>query len=214
MRRPGVLVALVLIVPVLVLGIGYLAFHDVLQQQAVAPEPPVTQVVDDGLDAPDPAVDPLPTGWERIAVDENNAALVASGDAAPLPYGTQPYGDVAVEVRWWAAAGQCRVSVRAGEGGEYTLGLSSDSLITLYRDATEIGSDIASSIISGPAWHRLRLSVMGNVLRVAADGDEGISVTDPDPLPPGGIVLSVGDGAANCTIDHVSVWVPANTPAE
>ena len=51
MRRSGVLVVLVLIVPVLALGIGYLAFRDQLQKQAVAPEPPLTLVVDDGLDA-------------------------------------------------------------------------------------------------------------------------------------------------------------------
>ena len=141
--------------------------------------------------------------------------------AEPLTYGDVLYGDVAVEVHWWADAGQCRVSVRSSAAGEYSLALGADGLITLYRDETEMGSDIASTIISGPSWHRLRLSAMGNVLRVTADGDEGISVTDPDPLPPGAIVLSIGTlsqdpTSAHCTIDHVSVWVPAdeNSPAE
>jgi hypothetical protein len=210
MRRPILIIAAVLIVPMLILLIGYLLLQDDLRGGAIPPEPALVQIVDDSLDVLNETAWSLQPGWTYIArVDRPGMALMAVGDASPMTYGSDVWGDVVVEVTFWADAGECRLSVRDSAAGRYTLALGADNLVTLYRDETELGSEIASAVLSGPPWHRLRLSAIGGILRVAVDGEDSITAGDPDPLPPGQIVFGLGEALpAGCTLGSLAVWVP------
>ncbi len=209
MRRPIVIIALLLIVPLPALLIGVALLQDTIRNSALPSEPPLVLQVEDRFETLDAAW-ALAPGWEYVpATGQAAGALQASGDVQPLAYGARTDTDLVVEIHILVEAGECRLNMRDSAAGRYSLALDPTGLITLYRDETELGSAFADPVVAGAPFRRLRLSAIGGILRVMADGEKAITVTDPDPLPAGGITLSTGKASpAACTIDEFRVWVP------
>jgi len=209
MRRHTVIVAAVLLVPLLALLIGVVLLQDTIRNSALPSEPPLVLRVEDRFESLDTAW-VLQPGWEYVPpAGQTAGALQASGAVQPLPYGAQTYTDLVVELHILVEAGECRLNMRDSAAGRYSLALDPTGLITLYRDETELGTAFADSVGAGAPFRRLRLAVIGDIVRVMADGEKAITVTDPDPLPAGGITLSAGEASPTaCTIDEFRVWIP------
>lgn len=114
--------------------------------------------------------------------------------------------DVAVEMHVWLLQGEARLGVRQSVAGSYTAVLSQNGAVSLYRGDTLFA---AGSIALDPdqTWHRLRLSAVDDVLRVAVNGQEVISILDDAPLPPGALSFSgAPDGTSALFVDDVSIW--------
>jgi hypothetical protein len=83
-------------------------------------------------------------------------------------------------------------------------------LVQLVRAGQVLGSAQVNAQ-SPDSWRTLRLSAMGNLLRVSVDGTEVILAFEPSPLPAGSLTLrGTGLDAAGLTVDDVQVWLAAS----
>ena len=151
----------------------------------------------------------LGAGWAQIA-SEGGQALQGAAGSTSVVFAYDRIPDVAVAARFNISAGSAGLSVRESGAGSYQAVLSADGSVTLLRAGQAIGS--ASVNVSANQWHWLRLSAMGNVVRVGVDGADVIAVSDAAPLPPGTITIS-GSAQGTVQVDDFQLWIPDLPPA-
>lgn len=142
------------------------------------------------------------TGW--------GPALRIINNKQPLEFSQINLFNVDVQARVRMYEGSVRLRIRQSIAGSYSVLLSAQGQVDLYRGDVILQSVLISSASTG-GWHELRFSAIGNNLRVGLDGSEVISVVDNAPLPPGTIAIS-GEGSGGASIlyvDNVEVSVPA-----
>jgi hypothetical protein len=116
--------------------------------------------------------------------------------------------EVAVEIQVLFNTGSVRLTLSQSEAGSYEVELTSTGLVTLARAGQVIGT--AQVTANTPDVLRtLRLSAIGNLLRVSVDGVEVMTAFEPSLLP-GGVFSLRGEGldAAGLRVEGVRVWVP------
>ncbi|MFQ5409043.1 MAG: WD40/YVTN/BNR-like repeat-containing protein, partial [Anaerolineales bacterium] len=139
--------------------------------------------------------DPALPGWEHspgVSV-EDGALRVEPGNFA---FHGGEWGDLALSMRVRRLAeGALVVSYRASEAGTYHVLLGAD-LLALQREAGGVVVELAAAAlppeIGGDRggvgeWLPLGVSATGAEHTVTVNGEPVLTVSDPDPLPPGGI---------------------------
>jgi hypothetical protein len=184
---------------VLVVGMALLPVVTVQAQ-----EPPFTETFED----------PALPGWERspdvVALDEGVLLVPPDGFA----FYAGEWGDQTLTVRVRRSGeGFLAVGYRMGSRGGYFL-LIGDTSVAVQRQAdgalTELGTAPLEPIPEGE-WVLFTVSAVGSEHQVAL-GQEGVlAVTDPDPLPPGGVVLEALEGAVG-EFDDLAIAVEAAAP--
>jgi hypothetical protein len=146
-------------------------------------------------------------GWGFHAVS-NGQALRVYHSSDPLTLNTSDYLDVAAEAQFVVDYGTARLSMRQSAFGDYTALLDATGLVNLYRGGVLVatGQSTASTL---DQWRTLRLSAVGDVLRVSVDGLFILSYTDPDPLPAGKVAVAAQ--FAPLPADYGTPYPPMNT---
>ncbi|MEO8612973.1 MAG: PT domain-containing protein, partial [Chloroflexota bacterium] len=132
----------------------------------------------------------------QLAADENT-----STESLAL---ITPYQDVVVQADFKLQSGEARLNTRANDTTSYSAGLSADA-VTLYQ-----GSEILLSTpltLDLSLWHTLRLSTIGNVVRVSVDDVEWIVARQNTSLESGTASIS-GTETGNLLVDNIFVWIP------
>jgi hypothetical protein len=151
-------------------------------------------------------------GWDLID-SEGGKALSTKGGDEPVTFVHNTLTDLAVQVRVRFEAGMFRLSLRQSEAGAYTALLSAEGQVALYRGTTALASAVVAPNQPGQ-WRMLRLSAIGNLLRVQVDGAEVIAAQDAAPLPQGTFSFAGVGASGGVVVDDVVVeWVaPIATP--
>ncbi len=178
-------------------------------QPTFPPEPPLTLLFSDNFDTGALYLWTLGEGWALVP-SEGGQALQATNSDAPVTFVHNNLSDIAVSARVQFDGGMARLSIRQSEVGAYTALLSADGQVALYRGGQVIGSAVVAANTPG-VWRTLRLSAIDDLVRVAVDGVEVVTVQDANPLPQGTISFA-GIGASALTVDDVEVLTASTTP--
>jgi hypothetical protein len=168
-------------------------------------EPPLSLIFTDNFDAGATTLWTLGAGWAFVA-SESGQALQATSDEA-VTFANNNVSEAAAEARFLLPSGLARLSIRQSEAGSYTALMDASGNIVLYRGGEQMGTALVGPVASGQ-WRTLRLSVIGDIVRVAIDGVEVIAAQDAAPLPPGTISFA-GMGASSLLVDDFGLWIPA-----
>ena len=195
-------------------------------QAAVTPtslpaEPPLILVWNETFASGDLSAWQLTPQWSLIDVD-GNTALQISESASPTQVELLIRNDLgaAAQVRFRAIAATASLSMRCSAAGCYTVTVSSDGLVNLYRANQPLQSAVITAF-SSDVFHTLRLSTVDNILRISVDGMELMTILDDAPLPPGTLVLGAqllaaeaasGPTRPSVTYDDITLWLPADAP--
>jgi len=94
------------------------------------------------------------------------------------------------------SSGTASFGVRHSGSGSYRFDLNQNGMISLYRTEQILATVVTTPFVSGQ-WRNLKLSVIGNTLRLAIDNIEVLTVTDPSPLPFGTLFIAGNTEVAN-----------------
>ena len=174
------------------------------------PEPPMQLLANETFDNGDLSPWQLGTGWALVASDDGLAMQVVDSEAA-LRYIKGQFFNAAVQARFLMPTGLARLSLRQSSAGNYTAVLDASGAVQLLRAGIAVGIAVAPPNTASP-WRTLRLSAVGNMVRVSVDGIEVIAVPDNAPLLPGEILISASFPAGTTTgqmqVDDFALWVP------
>jgi hypothetical protein len=176
-------------------------------------EPPLSLIFTDNFDSGDTTLWTLGAGWSFVA-SESGQALQSTSDEA-VTFANNNVADAAAEARFLLPSALARLSLRQSEAGSYTALMDVSGNIVLYRGGEQMGTALVSPVAPGQ-WRTLRLSTIGDIVRVAIDGVEVIAAQDSTPLPPGTISFA-GMGASGLLVDDFGLWVIGgivNTPTQ
>ena len=174
---------------------------------ALPPEPPLTLLYSDNFDTGALYTWTLGVGWTLVPSEGGQALQVSNSDEA-VTFSYDNLTNIAVQARFLMNAGMARLSVRQGDTGSYTALMDMNGAVGLYRNGQLIGSAVISPVTPGQ-WRAMRLSAIGDVVRVAIDGIEIIAVQDPAPLPEGTLSFAgVGVGGSTLLVDDFNLWIP------
>lgn len=153
----------------------------------------------------------LGAGW-ALARSENGQALTTTTDE-PVTFVHNTLLDAAVQARFQFTQGMVRLSLRQSEAGAYTAVLNADGNIALYRGSQPMASAVVSPN-QPEQWRTIRLSAIGDVVRVSIDAVEVIAVQDLTPLPLGTISFA-SVSTSGILVDDVEGWgTSSNKPFE
>jgi len=146
--------------------------------------------------------DPKLPNWER-----SPSANVADGVLRIDPNGyvlhSGGWGDLNLAVRAsLVGEGFVAVSYRVTEIGDYSIYISEDK-ITLQKAGEPIAQEMIAYIPPGERFW-INVSAVGDSHEISLNGQLVLTVLDPDPLPPGGIALSV-QGQAKGEFDDLTL---------
>ena len=146
------------------------------------------------------------SGWMNSpAVFLEDGALHIPPSNAAIPPGT--WGDMTLTLRLQRTAiGGLAVNYHTSPNGAYIL-LIEDTQISLSREESGILSPLGqSSLLTVPAneWFGLTITVTGGEHRVDLNGETVLTVTEQNPLPPGGIGFETIH-EAEAAIDEITV---------
>lgn len=197
----------VLVAAVLTILLGSLFTPSVPEEAAL------TAVIDESFDTPTFLNQwTWSPGWQYVSnMFLPGMALYVYDSDAPIYPPQEIYGDVVVAARFWVSAGEARLNVRQSEAGVYTVGLTHDDTLRLYRDDEVLASSSVDTHPHGLPWNMVRLSAIGPVLRVTVDEILLITVIDParEPLPPGTVNIQGAGDSLDLFVDSFHLWVPA-----
>lgn len=150
------------------------------------------------------------TAWASSYSDSSMAVEVRVPEQ-PLRILNNQLSDVAIETRVQFSSGTAQLVVRQSSEDNYTASFNSTGLITLSR-----GNSLMGEITIAPfevwGWYNLRLSVVGNTIRIAVNGAELLSVVDSTPLPAGTTFVSgtfvPDDLNSVLRVDQITFFVP------
>jgi hypothetical protein len=152
----------------------------------------------------------LGSTWSIIPYDVDYVLRGTGTESAELSVYENLY-DVAVQARVLMRSGAVQLISRYNtETSSYSAELHADGQLYLYR-AQEVLKVASLAPVNEGQWHTLRLSVIGDVIRVAVDGNEKIAFQDPMVLPPGKLALA-GSNGADFLLDDVQIFTPADQP--
>lgn len=175
---------------------------------AFPPEPALSLLFADNFDAGQPLLWTLGEGWAFVP-SENGLALGVTSSDAPVTFVHNTLEDAAVQARFHFTSGMARLSLRQSEAGSYTALLDAGGQVALYRGSQVMGAATVTPTVPD-AWRTLRLSAIGDLVRVAVDGLEVIAARDAAPLPAGTLSFaSVGQNAL--VVDDVEIWWSGNS---
>ncbi len=168
------------------------------------PEPPMALLFSDNLDSGALYLWTLDEGWSLVA-SEGGQAFQGTTDA-PLTFVHDTLNEVAVQVRFQFTTGAVRLAVRESKESNYAVYLTAAGQISLNRNGQPLASGAVKPTEAGQ-WRTLRLSAIGEYVRVSIDEVETLVAQDSSPLAPGTFSFS-GLAAAPVLLDDVSVWTP------
>lgn len=178
------------------------------------PEPPLQPLLTDTFDTGALYFWTLGAGWSLIASEGGQALANPAGDE-PVTFVHHTLTDLAVQLRVHFEAGMFRLSLRQSEAGAYTALLSADGQVALYRGTSVLGAALVPPNQPGQ-WRTLRLSAIGDLLRVQVDGVEVMAVQDAAPLLQGTFAFAGVGASGGVVLDDVVVVaaniMPAATP--
>lgn len=172
-------------------------------------EPVMETLYEDTFDNPTLRAWMFESFWMNDFSDTSMAIENRTGEfAMPLK---NALTDFAAELRFSIRGGQAALRFRQSDVGEYQLTMDQSGLVNLYRN--NILLDTASTAAFDVwQWRSLRISMVGNTIRVSVDGVEILIAVDSQPLPAGTIsfggVFSNGDVSGVLRIDSYRVAVP------
>jgi len=169
-------------------------------------EPPLALLFSDNFDAGLSPVWSLGEGW-ALLTEASGQSLQVAGSDAPVTFEYNTLLDVAASIRFSLDAGNLRLSIRQSEAGAYSVLMSPDGQLALYRGSDLLGT-AAVSASTLDQWRTLRISSFGSVVRVAVDGIEVLAVSDPVPLPTGGLSFAT-IGGGSLAVDDFNLWIEA-----
>jgi hypothetical protein len=147
----------------------------------------------------------LPAGTPfYLTYVENGYAYYLPPNSPIIAFDEARLADVVVEVRLFSA-GTGSVIVRDSEAGRYTVTLDAAGQLTLYRSELALASSLVTPFDPNQ-WRSLRVSAMGDLLRVSVNGVEVLTASDPAPLPAGRIAFV--NAADELYVDDFIVWIP------
>ena len=165
----------------------------------------------------------VPSGWSLVPVADGFAVQIdaaAAGLASRAAY-QDAYNNVAVMgyFTFVNASGAAQFIVRESSAGAYIASLDASGLVTLVKqDASGTVTSVlgTASVTATDAARGLRVSVMGDVLRVAVDNVEVIAVQDALALPAGALRVGVtfpapveGQSVSGIVqFDNFFLWLP------
>lgn len=177
---------------------------------ALPAEPQLNLILNDNFDRGDLSNWTLGAGWTLVP-SENGQALQVNGSDESATLIQKNLGDVAAQIRVIMNTGIARLTVRQSDAGAYSVLLDLDGQVSLYRNDQRIGAASVNPVSIG-TWRTIRLSVIGDLLRVTIDGVDVIMVQDNAPLPAGGISfggIGLREGALRA--DDFALWVTLGT---
>ena len=143
----------------------------------------------------------LGVGWSLATYPQGQVLQLLSSDAFATLL-SDPLNNVAAQVLFQLNTGNLFLGARDG----YRAVVDTQGLVRLYRSGQELASAFVGAAPAGQ-WRTLRLSVMGDVLRVAVDGLAVITLQDPTPLPPGSVSMG-GDSSSNFLVADFDLYIP------
>jgi hypothetical protein len=137
--------------------------------------------------------DPQLPGWEHspeVIVGGGVLRIAPGNFAARL--GVWQDVDVTVELRY-SGPGETHVNYRASDTGSYTLILAEETAALVRNEAPGEGQMLAEGRapqVAAEEWLTLRIILAGGQHTITAGGSPLLQAQDPDPLPPGGLVIA------------------------
>lgn len=137
--------------------------------------------------------DPLLPGWEHSpeVVAGNGVLRIAPGNFCARP---GPWQDLEVTLRLrYTGPGETHVLYRASDTGSYLLALSPERAVLLRNveagQEQELAQAPAPDLPAGQ-WLELGITLTGRRHTITAGGSPLLDAEDPEPLPPGGVVIA------------------------
>ncbi len=168
------------------------------------PEPPMALLFSDNFDSGSLILWTLSEGWSLVS-SEAGQALQSTTDL-PVTFVHNTLYEAAVQARFQYTTGMIRLALRESKEGSYEVYLTPDGQVSLNRNGLPIATGLVKPLEPGQ-WRTIRLSAVGDYLRVSIDDQEIIVVPEPSPLPPGTIAFN-GLAASPFLVDDVMVWTP------
>ncbi len=178
-------------------------------QSPFPPEPALVPVFSESFDGESIATElALGAGW--LVVNTETGKAVQSGESAgAVLYTPVSFAEGAVQARFLLNSGEGLVILRQSDpANDYSAGLTRDGAVALYRSGVPL--QIVTLPLDASAWHTLRLSAFGGVLRVSVDGLEVIALEDSVPLPAGTAGFSLAPGSI-LRVDDLQLAAPEGT---
>jgi hypothetical protein len=146
-------------------------------------------------------------GWFMDVIDGNYSLTISgSNESAQLVRGD--YFDVSAQVKVLIDIGSISLSVRQTVVGAYTVNLSQNGQLTLYR-ADQILQSTWVTNFDHTTWHILKLTASGSNVSVEIDGILYIYVEDIAPIPPGTVSLRA-DATSTIYLDDFYLYASVN----
>ncbi len=149
------------------------------------PEPPLALLWSETFDSGDLSHWRLGAGWALVA-HNGGQALQLSQPAGAVQFAQTPLQDVAIQARFLTTMSAAELMVRQSGDGSYSASLNRGGQIVLARSGQPMQTVQITSTMPGQ-WRTLRLSAVGNLVRVAVDGIDVMAVQDSAPLPAGAV---------------------------
>jgi photosystem II stability/assembly factor-like uncharacterized protein len=153
---------------------------------------PLAQLHAQGPDVNEPFDDPALSGWEHAPeVRVEDGALRVPANTYAFYFGEWPAFTLSVRVRM-EGEGELVIGYYGTDQGIYTLVLPPGAAV-LMREEGGVGAELAGVPAPIPLtdWAQVTIQVTGNQHTVSINGEQLLSATDPNPLPPGGLLLHV-----------------------
>lgn len=167
------------------------------------PEPELGLLFNDTFDSGDISHWTFGTGWAYT--DHNGGkALQVFNSSDPGEFVSDDLLNVAAQASFMVDNGAGQISVRRSALGDYSATLDNLGAVNLYRMGVVLQSAAVAPSQPGQ-WRSLRLSAIGDTVRVAVDGIEVIAIQDAVQLPPGKVAFS------GALIPQTDITLPQNT---
>ncbi len=168
--------------------------------------PSLSQLVNDDFNSGSLANWVGVAGWAFVPSEGGQALQTIFSDTPVISIYNNIF-DGAVIGRFQVSSGAARLNIRQSDVGSYSVTLSADGQVDLYRAGQVVQSASVNALLPGQ-WYTLRLLAVAGGLRVAVDGIEVITYLDAAPLPPGMVSFGVGQAGAVVWADDLQIWVP------
>jgi hypothetical protein len=179
-------------------------------ETGLAPEPPFSLLVREMLDNGDLSPWNIGGSWSLVASEEGQAFQTNASESLELLKGN--FYNVAVQARFLSDTGTAILSLRNSAAGNYSLRLSPNGNVELYRADSLVTSALVSASTFGQ-WRIMRLSAVDGIVRAFVDNIEVLVYEDTVALPSGTIRISASfadaEAANSLIMDDFFLWVPA-----
>jgi uncharacterized repeat protein (TIGR01451 family) len=166
-------------------------------------EPETVELLRDDFNTPYNGAWDFGKKWSYLQYNNGHSFQVTKKDKyAVLNYAAPQ--DVVAQVSFLASGINPRLSVRKSDAGSYDAIVDASGNVTLYRGDAILQSSMVPAFPSDQ-WQTIRLSAIGNHIRVTVGESEIIAVQDDMPLPDGQIALSASSSASTVSDDAISL---------